>query len=36
MADRHQLREVGQGLEVALSFLDYSRVSLSDSMVGLA
>jgi alkylation response protein AidB-like acyl-CoA dehydrogenase len=27
---------VGQGLEVALSFLDYSRVSLSNCMVGLA
>ncbi|HUF98753.1 MAG TPA: acyl-CoA dehydrogenase family protein, partial [Ilumatobacter sp.] len=29
------LGEVGQGLEVALSFLDYSRVSLSNCMVGL-
>jgi alkylation response protein AidB-like acyl-CoA dehydrogenase len=34
--DRHRLGEVGQGLEVALSFLDYSRVSLSNSMVGIA
>jgi alkylation response protein AidB-like acyl-CoA dehydrogenase len=34
--DRHRLGEVGQGLEVALSFLDYSRVSLSNCMVGLA
>jgi len=34
--DEHRLGEVGQGLEVALSFLDYSRVSLSNSMVGLA
>lgn len=34
--DDHRLGEVGQGLEVALSFLDYSRVSLSNSMVGLA
>lgn len=36
VADEHRLGEVGQGLEVALSFLDYSRVSLSNSMVGLA
>ena len=34
--DDFRLGEVGQGLEVALSFLDYSRVSLSNSMVGLA
>ncbi len=34
--DRHRLGEVGQGLEVALSFLDYSRISLSACMVGLA
>jgi alkylation response protein AidB-like acyl-CoA dehydrogenase len=34
--DSLRLGEVGQGLEVALSFLDYSRVSLSTCMVGLA
>jgi alkylation response protein AidB-like acyl-CoA dehydrogenase len=34
--DRHRLGAVGQGLEVALSFLDYSRISLSACMVGLA
>ena len=34
--DSTRLGEVGQGLAVALSFLDYSRVSLSNSMVGLA
>lgn len=34
--DGQRLGEVGQGLEVALSFLDYSRVSLSNCMVGLA
>ncbi|MEP6869479.1 MAG: acyl-CoA dehydrogenase family protein, partial [Novosphingobium sp.] len=34
--DKYRLGEVGQGLEVALFFLDYSRVSLSNSMVGLA
>ena len=34
--DSQRLGEVGQGLAVALSFLDYSRVSLSNSMVGLA
>jgi len=34
--DHYRLGEVGQGLEVALFFLDYSRVSLSNSMVGLA
>ena len=33
--DKHRLGDVGQGLEVALSFLDYSRVSLSNCMVGL-
>lgn len=36
VSDEHRLGEVGQGLEVALSFLDYSRVSLSACMVGLA
>lgn len=36
LEDRHRLGNVGQGLEVALSFLDYSRVSLSNCMVGLA
>jgi len=36
VADEHRLGDVGQGLEVALSFLDYSRVSLSACMVGLA
>jgi alkylation response protein AidB-like acyl-CoA dehydrogenase len=35
IADEHRLGEVGQGLEVALSFLDYSRLSLSTCMVGL-
>jgi alkylation response protein AidB-like acyl-CoA dehydrogenase len=35
VADEHRLGEVGQGLEVALSFLDYSRLSLSTCMVGL-
>jgi alkylation response protein AidB-like acyl-CoA dehydrogenase len=34
--DSCRLGEVGQGLDVALSFLDYSRVSLSCTMVGLA
>jgi len=34
--DAQRLGTVGQGLEVALSFLDYSRVSLSCCMVGLA
>lgn len=34
--DEHRLGEIGQGLEVALSFLDYSRISLSMCMVGLA
>lgn len=36
VADKYRLGEVGQGLEVALFFLDYSRVSLSNTMVGLA
>lgn len=34
--DSIRLGEVGQGLDVALTFLDYSRVSLSNCMVGLA
>ena len=34
--DAHRLGEVGQGLEVSYSFLDYSRISLSACMVGLA
>jgi len=34
--DSLRLGEVGQGLEIGLSFLDYSRVSLSSCMVGLA
>jgi alkylation response protein AidB-like acyl-CoA dehydrogenase len=34
--DSARLGEVGEGLDVALSFLDYSRVSLSNCMVGLA
>ena len=34
--DSQRLGVQGEGLEVALSFLDYSRVSLSNSMVGLA
>ncbi|MEO8722111.1 MAG: acyl-CoA dehydrogenase family protein [Sphingobium sp.] len=34
--DKYRLGDVGQGLEVALFFLDYSRVSLSTTMVGLA
>jgi alkylation response protein AidB-like acyl-CoA dehydrogenase len=34
--DRHRLGPVGAGLEVAMSFLDYSRVSLSTCMVGTA
>lgn len=33
--DAHRLGEVGQGLDVGLFFLDYSRVSLSACMVGL-
>lgn len=36
ISDDDRLGDVGQGLEVALSFLDYSRVSLSTCMVGLA
>ena len=35
LSDDVRLGEVGQGLEVALSFLDYSRLSLSTCMVGL-
>jgi len=35
LSDDIRLGEVGQGLEVALSFLDYSRLSLSTCMVGL-
>jgi alkylation response protein AidB-like acyl-CoA dehydrogenase len=34
--DSARLGDVGAGLDVALSFLDYSRVSLSNCMVGLA
>ena len=34
--DDMRLGDVGQGLEVALFFLDYSRLSLSTCMVGLA
>jgi alkylation response protein AidB-like acyl-CoA dehydrogenase len=34
--DSQRLGAQGEGLKVALSFLDYSRVSLSNSMVGLA
>jgi alkylation response protein AidB-like acyl-CoA dehydrogenase len=34
--DRHRLGPVGKGLEVAMCFLDYSRVSLSSCMVGTA
>ena len=36
VADKYRLGKVGQGLEVALFFLDYSRVSLANTMVGLA
>jgi alkylation response protein AidB-like acyl-CoA dehydrogenase len=36
LPDSARLGEVGQGLEVAFSFLDYSRVSLANCMVGLA
>lgn len=36
VSDAHRLGDVGQGLDVALYFLDYSRISLSNSMVGLA
>ena len=36
LADKYRLGKVGQGLEVALYFLDYSRVSLANTMVGLA
>lgn len=34
--DRHRLGAVGQGMEVVLNFLEYSRVSLSNCMVGTA
>ncbi|MGH7903991.1 MAG: acyl-CoA dehydrogenase family protein [Candidatus Dormibacteraceae bacterium] len=34
--DRHRLGPAGEGLEVALGFLAYSRISLSACMVGLA
>lgn len=34
--DSQRLGKVGEGLDVALSFLDYSRVSLSTCMVGMA
>lgn len=34
--DGQRLGKIGEGLDVALSFLDYSRVSLSNCMVGLA
>jgi alkylation response protein AidB-like acyl-CoA dehydrogenase len=34
--DAHRLGPVGKGLEVAMCFLDYSRVSLSSCMVGTA
>jgi alkylation response protein AidB-like acyl-CoA dehydrogenase len=36
LGDQHRLGEIGQGLEIGLSFLDYSRVSLSCCMVGLS
>ena len=36
VSDSDRLGEVGQGLQVGLSFLDYSRISLSACMVGLA
>jgi alkylation response protein AidB-like acyl-CoA dehydrogenase len=36
VADADRLGEVGQGLDVALTFLTYSRLSLSTCMVGLA
>ncbi len=34
--DRYRLGEVGEGLTVGMSFLDYSRVSLATCMVGVA
>ena len=34
--DTHVLGEVGQGHEIGLSFLDYSRISLSACMVGMS
>jgi alkylation response protein AidB-like acyl-CoA dehydrogenase len=36
LPDSQRLGAIGQGLEVALGFLDYSRVSLANCMVGLA
>lgn len=36
VADAHRLGEIGAGLDVALSFLDYSRVSLANCMVGMS
>ncbi|MFZ0217793.1 MAG: acyl-CoA dehydrogenase family protein [Candidatus Dormiibacterota bacterium] len=36
VGDEHRLGAVGEGLRVAFSFLDYSRISLSACMVGLA
>ena len=36
VADEHRLGAVGDGLRVSFSFLDYSRISLSACMVGLA
>lgn len=36
VADSSRIGEVGQGLDVAYSFLDYSRISLAACMVGLA
>jgi len=36
VADEHVLGEVGQGQEIGLSFLDYSRISLSTCMVGMS
>jgi alkylation response protein AidB-like acyl-CoA dehydrogenase len=36
LPDSCRLGEIGQGLQIALSFLDYSRISLSCCMVGLA
>lgn len=36
LPDSSRLGEVGEGLAVAMSFLDYSRISLAACMVGLA
>ena len=36
LADSQVLGEVGQGHEIGLSFLDYSRISLSACMVGMS